>query len=1080
MFWSNSNTIQKFLTTTVLILTLLIISPDGAITPTNGRSENQVLAQGARPGPGIMEDVSTPIQAMLTIDDYPPVGQPATLTCEISSVLDAPNTTAQIELPANSRLVSGDLNWQGDLLAGTPIIFTATVVFDAPGDAAVFCRARRVIDAENSWGDLAELYLSISQKDSKDGFAPVAPENRYQLGELIESGDGQIIDEAKEQSAPPSQGQAVEPPPSVDPSAANETHVTSTEITVQGDLTVTGRWGYYDRDDNYIPALEFIIELVRGDNGNHLAWCYTSPDGYYSCGPVTNPGSVGVRTVMYSYIKYNPYDDVLAVVNPDWGTSNNVYNTFGTQTGVHVFSDGTHDIGSWVSTNGSTYERAYWIQRDLNDTWRYIWFGTGSSQSPQETAGAGTVEWKIDSTDGTYYSRGGNIHLAGVDPLSNTVVSHEYGHNIMYNVYGNWMPTTYCPNPHYVQLSSHVNCAWTEGWANFLPLAVNNDPVYRWADGSSLNLENPTWGSFTWDEGDDVEGRVAGALWDILDTSNENDDQYSDGGIINIWDTLYHQNDNNFSQYWSAWKSRGHNNTSAGPVMSIFQNTIDYRNGPANDDFDNRTTIWSLPFIITNFNTANATTQGNDPHTPCGSTSTPKQSRSVWYRYTPATTGNYIITTDGSNYDTVLAVWTGTFGSLTNQGCDDNSGMGSQSSLALTLNGGTTYYIEVMRYGSGSGGLLNLFVTLNEQPSINLAVTPPGFDDIGTVLSRPELGYPWMEIQVADLANYSLLSQYDAIFINCSWNIQSTPQVASALQQYVQNGGSIYASDWAYEYIRDAFPGYINFPTDPYIGMSQQVTANITDAGLTNYINPTNPPSTIDLEYDLGGWVVIDSVGADTTVHVRGTFDIYSSLSSLALTSFEERQQLQTQQAVEALDQLTNKPLVVSFEPYGANGGKVIFTTFHNEAQQTDLEKKLLEYLVLVPLTSAQQQAVAQVIAAEGLDLMRIDINTIDPGANSSSIIYAYTQEGVTDPRLVFALAWSGSSLGLSVYRPDGSLYQQLQSSQSPIKVVIPNAESGNWKYQVTGVNVPYNNYPYVVGIGAEKVEQVYLPIVIK
>jgi hypothetical protein len=411
---------------------------------------------------------------------------------------------------------------------------------------------------------------------------------------------------------------------------------------------------------------------------------------------------------MWSYTNYNPYGDVLVVVNPDWGTSSSVDNAFGTQTGVSVFSDGTHDIGSWVSTNGSTYERAYWVQRDLSDTWRYIWFGTGSTQSPQETSGPSTVEWKIDSTHGDHYHRGGNIQLTGAGPLSSTLVGHEYGHNIMYTVYGNWMPTTYCPSPHYVQLSSHVNCAWTEGWANFLPLAVNNEPVYYWASGSSLNLENPTWGTSGWDEGDDVEGRVAGALWDILDTNNEGDDQYSDGGVVNIWDTLYHQNDNNFSQYWSAWKSRGHNNTSAGPVMCIFQCTIDYRNGPANDDFDNATVIGSLPYVVVNLNTANATTQGNDPNTSCGSTSNPKQSRSVWYRYTPATTGNYTITTNGSNYDTVLALWTGSFGSLTDRGCDDDGGSGTQSSLTRALTGGTTYYIEAMHSGSGSGGLLDL------------------------------------------------------------------------------------------------------------------------------------------------------------------------------------------------------------------------------------------------------------------------------------------------------------------------------------------------------------------------------------
>ena len=150
-----------------------------------------------------------------------------------------------------------------------------------------------------------------------------------------------------------------------------------------------------------------------------------------------------------------------------------------------------------------------------------------------------------------------------------------------------------------------------------------------------------------------------------------------------------------------------------------------------------------------------------------------------------------------------------------------------------------------------------------------------------------------------------------------------------------------------------------------------------------------------------------------------------------------------------------------------------------NILSQTELEKKLLEYLVLIPATSEQQQAVAQAIAGEALDLMRTDVNTINPGATSPLFTYSHSR-GLNDPRLMFVLAWSGSSLKLSVYRPNGSLYHQLGSSQSPIEIVVPDPESGNWKYRVTGVDVPYNNYPYVVGIAAEQIERVYLPLVIK
>ena len=68
----------------------------------------------------------------------------------------------------------------------------------------------------------------------------------------------------------------------------------------------------------------------------------------------------------------------------------------------------------------------------------------------------------------------------------------------------------------------------------------------------------------------------------------------------------------------------------------------------------------------------------------------PGGSRSVWYVYTPPITGTYNINTVGSDYDTVLSVWTGSWGTLTSRGCDDDGGGNLTSSLNITLYGGTT------------------------------------------------------------------------------------------------------------------------------------------------------------------------------------------------------------------------------------------------------------------------------------------------------------------------------------------------------------------------------------------------------
>lgn len=690
-------------------------------------------------------DPETPIHAALTLQTPAALDQPVELTCQVSSTQDAPTTTAQIELPDNVALRQGSLTWQGDLAANQPIEIAVTVIFTAPGDTAILCRARQRLDARNSWGDLAALYLSVSAAEIKAGFAPIPVSERVHGGGLQRPGDGRLLPDAPASYPDPNRIVAAPPannalPPPAAPSALAAPASSSNpkdqpqalpaapaplpappaapanpdSVVVPNSLTVTGNWAYFDRDDNYVGALEFLVELVRGDNYAHLAWCFTDLNGNYACGPVANPGGVGVRTLLYSWTNYNPNPDILAVVNPDWGVSNAIGNTFRTQTGVAVFSDGTHDIGAWYVFNNDNYERAYWTQRDLNDTWRHLAFNGGGGM-----AGPNTTQWKIDSADGTYYNPGGNVHLMGVDPLSakGTVAKHEYSHNIMYNIYGNYMPPNPNCNPHGIPGASSQGCAWTEGWAEFVPAVVNNDPTFYWPDGGSLGLEYPTWGTFGWNNGDTVEGRVAGALWDMYDSNNDGDDIYSEGLFSTFWDVSYNANNDIFSQFWSSWRSRGHNNSSGGPIMGMYQNTINYRSNPFNDDFSSSWVIGAVPFYATSWNVTGATTQGFDPFTTCGSITTPRQSRSVWFSFTPPMTGNYNINTIGSDYDTVISVWTGSWGFLTSQGCDDDSGGNWTSSLNLTLYGNTTYYIEAMSYGDSSGGWLDLAMTLLPPPN---------------------------------------------------------------------------------------------------------------------------------------------------------------------------------------------------------------------------------------------------------------------------------------------------------------------------------------------------------------------------
>ena len=58
---------------------------------------------------------------------------------------------------------------------------------------------------------------------------------------------------------------------------------------------------------------------------------------------------------------------------------------------------------------------------------------------------------------------------------------------------------------------------------------------------------------------------------------------------------------------------------------------------------------------------------------------------------------------------------------------------------------------------------------------------------------------------------------------------------------------------------------------------------------------------------------------------------------------------------------------------------------------------------------------------------------------------------------------WRGSTLGVRLYSPDGSLYGYWESSEPPIHVDLGSAPVGDWRLEVVAVDVPYDNYPFLV-----------------
>ncbi len=119
----------------------------------------------------------------------------------------------------------------------------------------------------------------------------------------------------------------------------------------------------------------------------------------------------------------------------------------------------------------------------------------------------------------------------------------------------------------------------------------------------------------------------------------------------------------------------------------------------ANDEFNSPIDITPMPYTLSNLDTKGGTQADDDPII------TQLNSRgfaSAWFKYIPTTSGYLYLDTFSSDYDTVLNVWQGARGALSNRAYNDDY-FSLQSQVGLSVTADQTYYIEVTQYVYGTG-----------------------------------------------------------------------------------------------------------------------------------------------------------------------------------------------------------------------------------------------------------------------------------------------------------------------------------------------------------------------------------------
>ena len=133
--------------------------------------------------------------------------------------------------------------------------------------------------------------------------------------------------------------------------------------------------------------------------------------------------------------------------------------------------------------------------------------------------------------------------------------------------------------------------------------------------------------------------------------------------------------------------------------------------GPANDAFASSQTLTGANATATGTN-VNATKEAGEPNHASNA-----GGKSVWYKWTPQASGTTTINTAGSNFDTLLAVYTGgavnSLSQVEKNDDENNAGGVITSKLSFAATAGTTYRIAVDGYNLNGAGAEAGNITLN-------------------------------------------------------------------------------------------------------------------------------------------------------------------------------------------------------------------------------------------------------------------------------------------------------------------------------------------------------------------------------
>jgi hypothetical protein len=226
-----------------------------------------------------------------------------------------------------------------------------------------------------------------------------------------------------------------------------------------------------------------------------------------------------------------------------------------------------------------------------------------------------------------------------------------------------------------------------------------------------------------------------------------------------------------------------------------------------------------------------------------------------------------------------------------------------------------------------------------------------GHDSVEEVLAR--LGYTDFEIVdtlsgssehddttpswfTAAFGDAAAFADQDILFVNCGaheWALdnadpQDVQRALDNLRDFVEAGGNIYFSDWAYDLVEALYPDAVDWVGDDLVrddaqrGKQQDFVADVVDAEMAAILGRARAT----LRFNQGRIALAERLGP-----------IARPLLNADITADDGNGGTET---------LSQVPVLLEILPAGESGGRILFTSFHNGASNTPDMDDILRAIV--------------------------------------------------------------------------------------------------------------------------------------